>query len=75
MYRLLLQSTSFVIMFTFRWRVAPGDSTSRTCVSIVSGDMADGKLTPSGSSRGRKRILARVGADFETGLPNGNSLS
>ena len=63
------------VTFTFRWSVAPGDSTSRTCVSIVSGDMADGELTPSGSSRGKNLILAKVSADFETGLPIGISLS
>lgn len=59
-------------MITFRSRVAPGDSTSRTCVPIVSGDTAEGDLTPSGSSRGRKRILVRGASGFKTELPNGH---
>jgi len=49
--------------FTFRSRVAPGDSTSSMCVSIVSDDIADGDLTPAGSSRGRKRILEEESGD------------
>lgn len=48
---------------TFRSRVAPGDSTSRMCVSIVADDIADGDLTPAGSSRGRNRILEEESGD------------